>query len=138
MRSKKPTVTSVVSADIEQVRRSLQEWRRSRKQGARIPEALWIAAVKLAKKYRPARIAHELGLDYDGLKQRLKTAKQQGTGEPQTQPDFIGLLPLAPSSHCQCTMEIEDRSGAKLKLELKGASAGDVAAVSRALWSAER
>jgi hypothetical protein len=138
MRSKKPTVTPVVSADIEQVRRRLQQWRRSRRHGARIPEVLWIAAVKLAKKYRPARIAHELGLDYDGLKRRLKTTKQHGTSEPHTQPGFIELLPFASSSHCECTMELEDRRGAKMKLELKGVSAGDVAAVSRALWSAER
>lgn len=138
MRSKKPTVTSIVAADIEQVRRRLQEWRRSRRHGARVPEALWIAAVKLAKKYRPARVAHELGLDYDGLKRRLGIAKQHGTSEQETQPGFIELFPFAPTSHCECTMEIEDRRGAKMKLELKGASAGDVAAVSRALWSAQR
>jgi hypothetical protein len=138
MRSRKPTVTPTVCADIEQVRRRLQEWRRSRRHGARIPEDLWIAAVKLAKKYRPARVAHTLGLDYNGLKQRLKTARQHGTSEPQSQPGFIELFPFAPSSHCQCTMEIEDRRGAKMKLELKGMSAGDVAAVSRALWSAQR
>ncbi len=138
MRSKKPTVTPTVSADIEQVRRRLQEWRRSCKHGARIPEVLWIAAVKLSNKYRPARVAHELGLDYDGLKRRLKTAKQHGASEPQTQPGFIELLRFAPSSHCECTIEMEDRRGAKMKLEIKGVSAGDVAAVSRALWSAER
>jgi hypothetical protein len=94
--------------------------------------------VKLAKKYPPARIAHELGLDYDGLKRRQEIAQQHGTSEPQTQPGFIELFPFAPTSHCECTMEIEDRRGAKMKLELKGASAGDIAAVSRGLWSAER
>lgn len=138
MRSNKPTVTPIVVADIEEIRRRLQEWRRSRKHGARIPEPLWIAAVDLAKKYRPARIAHELGLDYDGLRRRLKTAKQHGTSAPQTQPGFIEIFPFTSSSHCQCTIAIEDRRGAKMKLELKGASGGEVAAVSRALWSAER
>jgi len=138
MRSQKQTATPTLSADIEQVRSHLQEWRRSRKHGARIPEALWSAAVKLVKKYRPARIAHELGLDYDGLKRRLKIAQQHSPSEPQTHPGFIELFPFAPTSHCQCTMEIEDRRGAKMKLELKGASAEDIAAVSRALWSAER
>jgi hypothetical protein len=138
MRSKKPTVAPTVSANIEQVRGRFQEWRRSRKHGARIPEALWRAGAKLATKYPPARVAHELGLDYDGLKRRVKTAKQHGTSEPQTQSGFIELFPFAPSSHCECTIAIEDRRGAKMKLELRGASAGDVAAVSRALWSAER
>ncbi len=134
MGSKKPTVTPVVSVDIEKVRRRLQEWRCGRKHGARIPEALWISAAKLAKKHRPARVAHELGLDYDGLKQRLNTA----SSEVATQPTFIELAPLTPSSHCECSIEIEDRRGAKMKLELKGVSAVDLAALSRALWSAER
>lgn len=138
MGSKKPTVAPAGFADIEQVRGRLQEWRRSRKPGARIPEDLWMAAVKLAKKYRPARVAHTLGLDYDGLKRRVKTAKQHGTSEPGSQPGFIEIFPFASTSHCQCTIAIEDRRGAKMKLELKGASAGDVAAVSRALWSTER
>lgn len=138
MGTKKPTIKPTVFADIEQVRGDLQEWRRNRKHGARIPEDLWVAAVKLAKRYRPARIAHELRLDYDGLKQRLKTTPRQGISDPPTQRGFIELFPFAPSSHCQCTIAIEDRRGAKMKLELKGASAGDVAAVSRALWSAER
>lgn len=138
MRSKKPTVTPTVSADIEQVRYRLQEWRCRRRHGARIPEGLWRSAVKLAKKHRPARVAHELGLDYDGLKRHLKTAQQHGTSEQEAKPTFIELAPFAPASHCECTMEMEDRRGAKMKLELKGASAGDVAAVSRALWSAGR
>jgi hypothetical protein len=134
MRSKKPTVTPVIASDIERVRRRLQEWRRRRKHGARIPEALWISAVKLAKKHRPARVAHELGLDYDGLKQRLNTA----SSEVAAKPTFIELAPCRPASHCECSIEIEDRRGAKMKLEIKSVSAVDLAALSCALWSAER
>jgi hypothetical protein len=136
MRSKKPTATPTVFVDIEAVHGRLQQWRRDRKHGERIPEELWMAAVKLTKRYRPARIAHTLGLDYAGLKQRLKAAKQDDRSA--SQPGFIELLPLTPSSLCQCTMEIEDRRGAKMKLEFQAVSAGDVAAVSRALWSVER
>lgn len=138
MRSKKPTATPTDFVDIEQVRGRLQEWRRRRKPGARIPEDLWIAAAKLARKCPPGKIAHALGLDYKGLKRRLRTAAQRTTSETPSKPGFVELVSFTPSSHCQCTMEIEDRRGAKLKLELKGVSAGDVAAVSRALWSAER
>lgn len=138
MRSRKPTVTPTVSADIEKVRRRLQAWRRRRKQGSRIPESLWRSATKLAKKHRPASIAHALGLDYYALKQRLETANKDGRSEREAKASFIEVLPFTPASHCECTLEIEDRRGAKMKLELKGVSAGDLAAVSRALWSAER
>lgn len=137
MRLKKPTATPTEFVDIEQVRGRLQEWRGRRKRGTRIPEDLWMAAVKLAMKYPPARIAHALGVDYSGLKQRLRVAKRHEPKEPESQAGFVELVSFAPSSHCQCTMEIEDRRGAKLKLELKGVSAGEVAAVSRALWRAE-
>lgn len=138
MRSRKPTVTPTVSADIEKVRRRLQAWRRRRKHGSRIPESLWRSATKLAKKHPPASIAHTLGLDYDALKQRLNPANKHGMRERQAKPSFIEVLPFTPASHCECTIEIEDRRGAKMKLELKGVSAGDLAAVSRALWRAER
>jgi hypothetical protein len=138
MRSKEPSVTPSVFADIEEVRCRVQEWRRRRKHGSRIPEALWISAVKLAKKHRPARVAHALGLDYYALKQRLNTANKHDTSEREAKPTFIELLPGTLASHCECTIEIEHRRGAKMKLQLKGVSAGDLAAVSRALWSAGR
>lgn len=138
MRSKKPTVTPTVSADIEQIRRRLQAWRRRRKHGSRIPESLWRSAAKLARRHPPGSIAHTLGLDYGGLKQRLNTANKYGASEREGKASFIEVLPFTPASHCECTLEIEDRRGAKMKLELKGVSAGDLAAVSRALWSAER
>lgn len=138
MRSKKPTATPTDYVDIEQVRGRLQEWRRHRKRGARIPEDLWMAAAKLTKRHRVARVAHALGLDYNGIKRRLRSAPQRSTSETPSQAGFVELVSFAPRSDCQCTMEIEDRRGAKMKLELKGVSAGDVAAVSRALWSCER
>ena len=40
MISKKPTAVPSVSAELEEVRRRLQEWRRKRRRGSRIPEAL--------------------------------------------------------------------------------------------------
>ncbi|MBI4524921.1 MAG: hypothetical protein HY695_14050, partial [Deltaproteobacteria bacterium] len=125
--------------------RRLQAWRRRRKHRSRIPESLWRSAAKLAKKHRPASIAHALGLDYYALKQRLETAHKDGRRKQQACPQpgrrakasFIEVLPFA-ASPCECTLAIEDRRGAKMTLELKSISAGDLAAVSRALWSAER
>lgn len=136
MRSKKPTVTPSVSADIKELHRRLQEWRGKRKHGSRIPEAFWISAAKLAKKHRPARVAHALGLDYTNLKQRLNAVNKPGTSKPEAKPAFIEMLPYTAASHCECTIEIEHPRGAKMKLQLKGVSTVDLATLSRALWSA--
>ncbi len=48
-------------------------WRQSRKQGTRIPEALWRAAVDAARAHSVSKASHVLGLDYYALKKRLES-----------------------------------------------------------------
>ena len=52
----------------EQVEQRFRRWRESRKQGQRIPADLWAAAAGLAKQHGVHRVARELRLDYNGLK----------------------------------------------------------------------
>ena len=55
-------------------RSRFKRWRESRQRGEHIPPALWAAAVAVAKEHGLHRIAHELRVDYDGLKRRLERA----------------------------------------------------------------
>jgi len=135
MRSKEPTAVPSISAELEEVRRRLQVWRRKRKHGSRIPEALWRAAAKLAREHRPGKVAHALGLDYYRLKQRLDSAKENSASAPEARATFVELLPSVTDR--ECTFELDHPGGAKMTIHLKGVSTADLIALGRALWSAE-
>jgi hypothetical protein len=59
-------------ARLERVRQRFERWRRTRQVGARIPEALWVSAVKAAGRYGVHRTARALSVDYYALKRRVE------------------------------------------------------------------
>jgi hypothetical protein len=126
-RSKRPTVS------LEEVKSRFEEWRCNRKGKARIPAELWSAAVEVARKEGINRTARQLHVAWDDLKRRV-----ENTGEVQRQPGspaFVELIAPQTQSVPECTLEVEGRQG-KLRIQLKGASASDLATLSRALWEA--
>jgi hypothetical protein len=54
-------------------------WRAGRKLGMRIPPQLWSAAVEMVAVHGACRVAGELNLDYDMLKQRVAQAGDKVT-----------------------------------------------------------
>jgi hypothetical protein len=110
-----------------------EEWRSNRRGKARIPAELWSAAVEVARKEGINRTARELHVAWDDLKRRMET-----TGEVRRQrglPAFVELVAPQTQSVPECTLEMEGRRG-KLRIQLKGASASDLAVLSRALFEA--
>jgi hypothetical protein len=70
-------------AGLEGVRRRFEQWRRTRRGHARIPDALWAAAVKAAGMHGLHRTVKALRLDYYSLKERVE--QQSGTAhDPAT------------------------------------------------------
>jgi len=55
-------------------RQRFERWRTTRRGRGRIPEGLWMSAVKLASAYGLCRTARTLGLDYNALKKRVASA----------------------------------------------------------------
>ena len=118
---------------LEEVKGRFEEWRTIRRGKARIPAELWSAAVEVARKEGINRTARELHVAWDDLKRRMAT-----TDEVPRQPDppaFVELVAPQTQSVPECTLEVEGRRG-KLRIQLKGASASDLATLSRALWEA--
>ena len=116
---------------IDEVRARFEEWRKNRRGKSPIPDELWSAAAQLARKDGINRTAAELHLDGGKLK-RLMVEKTT-SGKPA--PVFVELLTPGAISIPECTIELEGRHG-KVRIQLKGASASDLAALSRALWGA--
>ena len=116
---------------IDEVRARFEEWRKNRQGKSAIPDELWSAAVQLARKDGVNRTAAELHLDGGKLK-RLMVEK---TTHGKPAPAFVELLTPRAISIPECTIELEGRHGT-VRIQLKGASASDLAALSRALWGA--
>ena len=118
--------TSEVQAEVsvgelDQVKLRLNRWRSGRKLGEHVPAVLWAAAVELAKKHDPLRVAHELRIDYDGLKRRI--ARTEGNAASgRLDPQFVELFAAPTSSIGQrvCVVEMHNVQGAKMRVELSG------------------
>jgi hypothetical protein len=132
--------TRDLPARLEGVRRRFERWRRSRKVRTRIPESLWASAVKVAGRYGIHRTAKALRVDYYALKKR---AEQEAAVTASKTPAEVARapfleLPTAPwVGSGECTLELENAGGAKLRVHLKGFAAPDLAALTRSFWQRE-
>jgi hypothetical protein len=64
MISSKPAARALVARQFNRISERLEQWRKTRKHRARIPERLWKAAVRVARKHGLHRTARALRLDY--------------------------------------------------------------------------
>lgn len=121
-----------VPAELRRAAAKFAAWRRTRRDGTRIPQSLWEMAVQLARVHGVAATARALKLDYYSLKKRL------GASHVATppRPAFIELASGLPAPR-ECIIEFEDVSGARLRVHLKGHEAPDLAALSHRFWDAE-
>jgi len=109
--------------------RKFEQWRERRRPRAPIPEGLWREAAELACAHGINRTARALRLDYYSLKKRAVAAAR--TGEPAT--EFVEVLPGGmPASQPECTIELEEASGAKMRIRLQGGNLPDIADLTRA------
>jgi hypothetical protein len=131
MRSRK---TQAIPARLEAGRRRFERWRRTRKCHSRIPEALWTSAVKLAGAYGLCRTARTLRLDYNSLKNRIRSAAPHDSSGQEPATAFVELVPPQRACWPECIVELEDPGGAKMRIHLKGAEHPDLAALSRSFW----
>ena len=136
--------TCELPARLVSLRRRFEDWRRTRTVRSRIPEPLWDSAVKLAKKHGLHRTAKMLRVNYYALKERVEEKAASGVrdvseGDGAT---FLELAAAAPmpsirADCCECTLELEDAGGAKMRVHLSGVATPDLVALSRSFWRAE-
>lgn len=138
--------TGDLPARLEGVRRRFERWRRTRKVRSRIPESLWASAVKLAGRHGIHRTAKALRVDYYSLKKRVEQkaavagADREAAAIASKEPagaTFLELPAAAWAGPGECTLELEDAGGAKLRVHLKGFELPDLTALSRSFWRAE-
>jgi hypothetical protein len=149
--------TRDLPARLEGVRQRFERWRGTHRARSRIPDLLWTAAVKMAQRHGIHRTSRTLRLDYYSLKKRLEEESAVSSPASPREPvtTFLELassanrvfasattadhLPVAPArcaaGPCECTLEVEDTEGAKMRVHLKGIEAPDLVALSRSFWN---
>ena len=90
-------------------------------------------ATRLADAHGVSRTAAALGLDYYRLKERAEAA---GSEPRPSGPAFVELTsPVMGAKRCR--LELDNGSGASMRVQLVGYDAADVEALARRFWDAE-
>ncbi len=130
-----PRPTPAVPADLQELSGRFEDWRRTRRGKAPIPEPLWAAAAELARSHGVCQTAQVLRLEYKKLK---RLTDGEAVGKPVRRrralaaATFMELAP-PPTAAAECVIELEGPRG-KLRIQWKGATAPDLAGLSRVLW----
>lgn len=122
------------SHQIEQVRNRFEVWRRGHAGRRPLPQELWSEAAQLAQQYGVYRIAKALRLSYDSLKQHLPASAGLAAKRKKTPAKFVELLPWSSGLPPECSLELENARGAKMKVQLKGAAMGELSNLTRLFW----
>lgn len=122
------------SHQIEQVRNRLELWRSEHAGRRPVPQELWSAAAQLAQQYGVYRIAKALRLSYDSLKQHLLASAVPAAKRKKTPTKFVELLPWSSGLLPECSLELENARGAKMKIQLKGAAMSELCNLTRLFW----
>jgi hypothetical protein len=136
--------------DVEQLGRRFAEFRSTHPVRSRLPEELWAAAAKLARRDGVEATAQVLDVDRPSLQKwtdRFEPGAQVKTRKPRRQRQagktestasaFVELLAQTSGATLHrgetgCLVEVESPQGAKLRLELKAISTSALAELIRA------
>ncbi len=124
-----------VPAGLEAARGQFERWRATDEPRTRIPERLWAVAVTAAGRFGVHRTSRALRLDYAVLKKRYGEAAE-GNGAPRcdtAHPNFVELVPGGVGSRVECVVEVEEPSGTRMRIEVKGVAPADLVALTRSL-----
>lgn len=120
---------------LKQVAERFRHWRETRIRGAHIPKGLWAAAVGMAREHGLHRVVCELRVDRDRLKKRLE--HDGGAAQPgKSGTRFVELMVSPAPSLCECTVELENGRGAKMRVELNGNGMAALVGLCSAFWGA--
>lgn len=130
-----PRRPTPLPAALSRARQCFEQWRSQHRPRTKLPAELWSSAVLLAREHGLSKTAHALRLDYYSLKKRFDAADEPEEKVSAATADFIELLPAELSSpRVECTVEVEDGSGAKMRIHVTGPEVPDLSSLSRGFW----
>jgi len=121
-----------VPTGMQRIYRRFERWRSSHRGRLPIPDALWASAAATAREHGVFRTAKILRLEYGKLKRTVESAASVRRA-PAPPAGFLELVVPRAVGLTECLIELEGPRG-KMRIQWKGATAPDLAALSRALW----
>lgn len=110
---------SIQEPAIEEVRDQFEQWRHTRNKRSKIPDHLWLAAIKMSEIYGLNKTSKMLRLNASDLRKRIEQSKADSLPEPIIQPKFIGLN-IGNSEPAEYVIEILHPNGSKMKTQTRG------------------
>ena len=121
-----------IPVGMRRVCRRFERWREGHKARLPIPEALWASAAEAAREHGVFRAAKALRLEYGKLNRMVETSP--ALARPAMAPaTVLELVPPQAGGLAECLIELEGPHG-KMRIQWKGTTAPDLAALSRVLW----
>ena len=96
----------------------------------RIPEQLWSLAARLGAEHGVSRTCRALGVEYHGLKRRVEAAGESSSGQVARQA-FVEIVSSPGAWSAEHVVELESASGLKMRIQTRGGSTPDLAALWR-------
>jgi len=128
---------SLITSDLELVRNKFEDWRKTRKnRNEKIPDELWQSAGNLIGHYKLTKIASTLRLNSNQLKEKINSKAIVTPLANPCIPDFVELDPLPIKMPNQkCSIEMEDKTGSKIKITVNDVNSVNLAAICQTFWS---
>ena len=117
------SVHDVGDPRLEEARRRFDKWRKRCSNYGRIPYDLWDLAASVAAVCGVERTAARLRLDEGRLRQWMCSLGEDAESADSAQAaQFVELPSLDHGPEPECVLELEEPSGRKLRIALKGAA----------------
>ncbi len=121
-----------VSPKLLRLAERLESWRKRAGRRRRLPEAIWRAAVELAREHGVHPVARSLRLNYYSLKRRVSEAPARDPSE------FVEVRLAEPDGAPGWTIELQDGSERRMTMATPVGSEVDPVALASAFWREAR
>ena len=118
-----------IQARLQRLRGGIERWRWTRVKRSPMPARLWAQATDLGRELGAYRVARELGIGYQSLRERLGEASCAEREERRGFVEIDTARLFAPVSPTRAEVELSDASGVKVVIRLGAGESVDIAAV---------
>jgi hypothetical protein len=112
----------VIGQRLLAAKREFELWRRGCRGPGRIPMKLWLLAAEAAEEQGCQETARQLHVDAARLEHWVEELGLSDGAKEAVTPEFVELAPMPWGPPGECQVEIDEPSGRKLRILLRGSA----------------